>query len=116
MKKTKLRQDYEDVCSRYIKAFVRKQEIRFDYWIGGDIGGVASFIEQYCFNLSDIVFDIDNKCEPGLILSWQDYCIDEHNVSINFYSYSKGLRIEKPTRKEKFKKWFKNIKNKIFEY
>ncbi len=82
----------------YVQMFCDKQELQFDGWVGGDIGGVASFIGEYFFNIGDITFDIDNGCPPGLILNWQLEGIEAHllNPSVtsfmNYKSYSMGLR------------------------
>jgi len=92
----KLKEQYEFVCNEYIHKFTEKQDLPFDYWIGDDVGGIASFIEQYFFNLHDIIYDINTNQPKGLILQWQDDTLENHseneNVSINYYSYSKGLR------------------------
>jgi len=90
-KKT-LKKQYEFVCNEYIRKFIDKQEIEFDGWIGNDIGGVASFINQYYFNLQDIIWDINSEQAQGLILSWQDDSLDNTEQTINYFSYSKGLR------------------------
>ena len=91
---TKLKETYELCCNEYAARFAKKQEIEFDGWIGDEIGGIASFIQQYFFSISDIVFDINNKCKKGLILEWQDMIVSEPEKEINYFSYSKGLRIE----------------------
>ena len=87
--KNKLQKDYEAACNAYIKAFEKKQGYKFDGWVADDVGGIAGFIEQYYFNIHDIVWDINSKCKKGLIFEWQDETL-EHNI--NYYSYSKGLR------------------------
>ncbi len=89
----KLKSDYENACNAYVKAFEEKQGREFDYWIGQEVGGIASFIDQYFFNMSDIVHDIDNNCPVDLIFEWQDDCVEaEAERHINYYSYSTGLR------------------------
>ena len=95
MKKTpdsKLKKKYESVCNEYIKKFSKKQGIEFDYWIGDEIGGIASFISQYFFNFHDIVWDINSEQPADLILKWQDECVENAKTSLNYFSYSKGLR------------------------
>lgn len=86
---------YENICNEYIKLFCSKQGIDFDFWMGGKVGGCASFCEQYSFNLQDIIWDINNKCKKGLILQWQnDYIENQDKKMINYFSYSKGLRFK----------------------
>jgi hypothetical protein len=91
----KLKEQYEFVCNEYVQKFCNKQGIEFDGWVGNEIGGIASFISQYFFNFSDIVWDVNSKQPKGLILKWQDDCVNHvENLgkSINYFSYSKGIR------------------------
>jgi hypothetical protein len=95
---SKLKAHYEYVCAEYVFKFCNKQGLEFDGWVGDDVGGVAA-CGDYFFNLSDIVLDINNKCRKGLILDWQNDSVEAHMgnpsaESINYYSYSKGLRYE----------------------
>ena len=90
-----LKQRYEAVADAYLKRFIKKQDIDFDGWVG-NVGDIAAFCCQYFFNLDDIRYDIDNDCEVGLILRWQEDGV-EHDMSggfdhINYHSYHKGLR------------------------
>lgn len=89
-----LKTKYERICNEYIKVFSEKQGLVFDGWIGNQVGGVAEFIEEYFFNLSDIVYDINSEQPKGLILHWQDDYVENapNGRNINYYSYSKGLR------------------------
>ena len=90
-----LKEKYHKIIAEYIDEFCRKQKIEFDGWVGQEVGGVASFVDQYFFNLSDITYDIDHKCKKGLILKWQDDCVENSEMpSINYHSYHKGLRFE----------------------
>jgi hypothetical protein len=90
-----LQKRYEKICNEYIQLFVEKHGYEFDGWIGNEVGGIASFIDQYFFSFGDIIFDINNNCEVGLIFHWQDDTIDHKDeCMINYYSYSKGLRYE----------------------
>jgi len=88
----KLQNKYESVCEKYIQVFSKKQDVEFDGWIGGQIGGIAEFIGQYFFNFQDIVWDINSKQPKGTILQWQDDCLENAPKSINYFSYTKGLR------------------------
>jgi len=89
-----LKDRYEKICNEYIKIFSDKQDIQFDEWMGGIVGGVAGFISEYYFNFSDIVYDINSDQPKGLILRWQDDYLENvpNGRNINYYSYSKGLR------------------------
>jgi len=100
-----LKDRYEAVCLEYIKLFCEKQELDFDGWVGDEIGGVssfvsgvASFIGEYYFHLSDIILDIHTNQPKGLILSWQNDDVDFNSSTkdtkhINYKSYTTGLRL-----------------------
>jgi len=85
---------YKLICNLYVKEFVKKHKYQFSYWVSGDIGIVACFIEQYFFSMDEIRYDIDNNCKKGLIFEWQDYLLDnqKEECRINYSSYSKGAR------------------------
>lgn len=84
---------YRYCCNEYIELFVKKQGIKFDYWIGAT-GEVAAFCDQYFFSINEIIYDIENNCEAGLICQWQDdgveFSKDCHHM--NYNSYVKGMR------------------------
>jgi len=87
--------DWSDtLCREYVDEFSKKQGLAFDGWVGDDIGGIASFIEQYFFDFRDIVYDINSGQSVGLIMEWQDNTIENARSVINYYRYSKGLRYE----------------------
>jgi hypothetical protein len=88
----KLEKQYEFACNEYVKKFSEKQGLEFDGWVGDTVGGIASFIDQYFFNFNDIVWDINSDQPVGLITQWQDDCVENNGKSINYYSYSLGLR------------------------
>jgi len=88
-----LKKRYESICQDYIDVFCEKQGLEFDGWIADEIGGMASFVSDYFFTISDIVFDINNDIPVGVILNWQDDSVSiDSEFQINFRSYSKGLR------------------------
>jgi hypothetical protein len=93
MKIEELKQEYDIVCSEYIKKFVKKHGYQFNFWVANDVGGIACFIDQYFFNFSDIRYDLDKKCPKGMIFKWQDYCI-ENDMQISFFTYHLGYRIK----------------------
>ena len=97
MDKLALKAYYEKACNEYIKAFCKKQGIEFDYWISDEVGGIAQFIDQYFFDMQTIRHDIDTNQPKGLIMQWQNDCVDNGNIErekINYKSYSKGIRFE----------------------
>ena len=92
MKLSKLKEQYEMIVSEYIRKFCNKQGLAFEHWAGDAIGGIACFGDIFYFNFSDIVFDINSRQHKGLIISWLYDSVDNPGKSINYFSYSKGLR------------------------
>lgn len=88
----KLQKDYYNICNEYIDAFIKKQSMSFNGWVGNTIGGIACCNDFY-FNFQDIVCDINTKQPKGAIIDWYYSNLDEPEKSINYYSYTKGLRI-----------------------
>lgn len=89
--------DYENTCNSIVKAFCKKQGLRFDGWVGNEVGGVAEFSTSYFFNISDIVLDLKTGQPKWAILSWQDENVEEGfktktYTPINYKSYTMGLR------------------------
>lgn len=98
MKLEKIISEYESICSRIVFEFANKQGIQFDWWVGDDIGTVASFIDQYFFSINEMVYDLKTNQPKGLILMWFDEVVikevnNETHNPINYYSYSIGLRM-----------------------
>ena len=97
VKLQELNRQYEFVCNEWIQKFCNKQQIDFDGWVGDEIGGIASFVCQYFFNLSDIILDLKTKQPKGQILDWQSDGVDfnmfnDNQQHINYKSYTMGLR------------------------
>ena len=88
-----LKKDYEKACNAYIKAFCKKQDVKFYGWIGDLVGSVA-LLSEICLNIHDIVWDINSKQPKGLIFTWYYDNLENAEKSINYFSYTKGLRIK----------------------
>lgn len=89
---TRLQNKYESVCNEYIDAFIKKQSMSFEGWVGDTIGGIA-LCNDFYFNFQDIVWDINSKQPKGSITDWYYQNLDAPEKSINYYSYTKGLRV-----------------------
>lgn len=91
----KLNKQYDDSCNAFCELFAKKHGIIFDGWVGGIIGEIASFSDQYFFNISDVILELNTSQPKGHILEWHDksshsaFCGERH---INYRSYVKGLR------------------------
>ena len=91
-KKSNLKTRYENACNEYVILFCQKQEMDFEGWVGLDIGGIACCNDLF-FNFHDIVIDIDSCQKKGLIVDWYYSNLENTSNTINYFSYTKGLRI-----------------------
>jgi hypothetical protein len=92
MRLSQLKKLYETVINEYIQKFCNKQELELEHWVGNDIGSIACFGDMFFFSFRDIVYDINSKQPKGLIIKWIYESIDNEEFTINYFSYSKGLR------------------------
>lgn len=84
--------NYEMACQELVKQFSLKHDLEFDGWVGDDIGGIASFIDQYFFSMDDIALDLKTDQPKHSILRWQDDNVEHAPEFINYKSYTMGLR------------------------
>ena len=94
-----LKERYNSICDEWLKLFSEKQELEFVYWIGDTVGEIAVFGDFY-FNMSDIIYDINNNSPKGEIIDWYYDNLNDEGRYINYYSYSKGLRIAELKKEE----------------
>jgi hypothetical protein len=83
---------YERICTGYIDEFIKKQKINFDYNIAQESGNIVKYFEHYYFSISDIVYDLTNKCAKGLIYKWEAYNKKEKSCQWSYEHYCKRLR------------------------
>lgn len=95
----KLKQIYEKACNDYVAIFIEKQEMDFDFWVGQEVGGIAS-CGDFFFNFSDIAYDINTNQPKGLIIDWYYDNLGNQDKMINYCSYTKGLRISDIKQKD----------------
>ena len=87
-KMEKLKKDFETAVMNYVEFFCIKQQCDFEGWIGDEVGGVGEFRDYY-FNISDIIYDVDNEVDARKIFRWQDYCVEHEDTKLNYSSYLK---------------------------
>ena len=87
-----LKLQYEKACNEYVKIFCKKQDMEFELWICDTIGDIA-MCNDFFFSLSDIAYDVNSNQPKGLIIDWYYENIEAPNKSINYYSYTNGLRV-----------------------
>lgn len=85
----KLSKEYKRVCEDYVKIFCNKQDMDFDGW-ASDVVGEIAWCNDFCFNLHDIVIDINTDQPKGLIVEWY-YSLND-NFKPNYFSYTLGFR------------------------
>lgn len=87
-----LKNQYEFVCNAYATIFCNKQDMNFEGWVGNTVGGIA-YCNDFYFDFQDIVLDINFNQPKGLIVDWYYENLENPGKSINYYSYTKGLRV-----------------------
>ena len=101
----KLRERLDSILMEYIKRFEKKHGLEFEFAVNDDLMGTISFGCVYCFHISDIIYDIDNKLKKGLIMDWLNDHLDCNTLKdpkdykyINLHAYAKGVRYEDLTK------------------
>lgn len=94
MGKEDLKARYEKACNEYVKEFAKKQDIGFVGWVSDQVGYVADFGYTDIFSFRDIVWDINSSQPKGTIMQWMEDNLKFPEKAINYYSYTKGLRVK----------------------
>ncbi|WP_233898335.1 hypothetical protein [Tenacibaculum piscium] len=81
-----LKNNLEKAIMAVIAKFEEKQSKDFEFFVGNDILGTASFGGIEYFNIDDIYFDILTNQPVGRISEWID-SIELHTEILNFPSY-----------------------------
>lgn len=91
--------NYNDICMKLVKKFVQKHKYEFSY----NIGHIYCFIEQYYFNIEDIIYDLEHDLPADLIFQWQDDTLEAYSEKgtltdvlneISLKDYAEGKRYE----------------------
>ena len=91
LKYDNLNKQFEEASNAYINIFSTKHNIEFDGWVGGIGTSVAAFINQYFFDMHDIILDINSEAEIGLIMRWQDNCLERRNQGSPYIPYKEFI-------------------------
>lgn len=107
MDKQKLKQNYENACNAYLKAFCEKHDFYYEdaYWCGDDIGGIAD-CNTYTFDMATIRTDIDEDAPKEELMKHYDYNLNaiEFGLAIpNFHAWIHGC----PRTSDE---WFKDMR------
>jgi hypothetical protein len=101
MTKQKLKQNYENACNAYLKAFCEKHEYDFEdaknSWVGNNVGGIVDVADCY-MDMEAIITDIDTDAPEHEFLKWYDYCLELSMLGVtgipNYSSWLKGCPIK----------------------
>ena len=85
-----MKKQLEKVLKQYIKDFENKQDLTFEFAVGDNLMEVISFGCVYFFNMSDIIYDIDNNIKDNIIVEWCEYTLQEKDY-INYRTYLKMI-------------------------
>ena len=85
-----MKKQLEKVLKQYIKEFENKQDLTFEFAVDDNLMEVISFGSVYFFNMSDIIYDVDNAIKENIILEWLEYTLQEKDY-INYRTYLKMI-------------------------
>lgn len=91
---SKLRENYNNACNAYLKAFCDKHS--FDYedakgsWVAGDVGSVCLCGDFYV-PLSDMITDIEEDAAEGEYFKYYDYSLECHEYGFFCPNYKSWL-------------------------
>ena len=85
-----MKKQLEKVLKQYIKEFEKKQDLTFEFAVDDNLMEVISFGSVYFFNMSDIIYDVDNAIKENIIIEWLEYTLQEKDY-INYRTYLKMI-------------------------
>lgn len=85
-----MKKQLEKVLKQYIKEFEKKQDLIFEFAVNDNLMEVISFGSVYFFNMSDIIYDVDNAIKENIIIEWLEYTLQEKDY-INYRTYLKMI-------------------------
>lgn len=85
-----MKKQLEKVLKQYIKEFENKQYLTFEFAVDENLMEVISFGSVYFFNMSDIIYDVDNDIKENIIIEWLEYTLQEKDY-INYRTYLKMI-------------------------
>ena len=85
-----MKKQLEKVLKQYIKEFEKKQDLTFEFAVDDNLMEVISFGSVYFFDISDIIYDVDNAIKENIIIEWFEYTLQEKDY-INYRTYLKMI-------------------------
>lgn len=88
-----LKQNYENACNAYLKAFCDKHGFDYDptAWVGNDVGSWVD-IADYCIDINIIRLDIDRNAPEDEFVKWYDYYLRLGMLKANPINYDNWLK------------------------
>ena len=114
---SKLRENYNNACNAYLKAFCDKHT--FDYedakvsWVAGDVGGVC-LLGDFYVSFVDMIIDIEEEAPEKEYFNYYDYSLECHEYGFfcpNYKSWLHGC----PRLSEGQRKSIREAKNRVYE-
>lgn len=89
-----MKEEYKKAVTAYRKAFEKKHDLTFEYWVCYEVGTVAAFdLGTYYIDFQDMKYDIDNDIEKSKFFEWYDYTLDAHYKNEPIINYKTFLKI-----------------------
>ena len=89
-----MKQAYKKAVTAYRKAFEKKHNLTFEYWVCDEVGTVASFdLGTYYIDFQDMKYDIDNDVQRDKFIEWYDFTLDAHYKNEPIINYKTFLKI-----------------------
>mgnify|MGYP003615410022 FL=1 len=85
-----MKKQLEKVLKQYIKEFEKKQDLTFEFAVDDNLMTSIFFENGIHFYMTDIIYDIDNNIEKGLIDKWVEYVLINESC-INYRTYLKMI-------------------------
>lgn len=116
--KTKLKENYENACNAYLKAFCEKHGFDFedarDFWVANSVGTVVC-VADYFANMETIRIDIDRDAPVDEFVAWYDYDLTMHTVGARSMNYDQWLMGVVPRKSEAEIQWLEAEHAKIMK-
>ena len=85
-----MKKQLEKVLKQYIKEFEKKQDLTFEFAVDDNLMTSIFFENGIHFYMTDVIYDIDNNIEKGLIDKWFEYVLINESC-INYRTYLKMI-------------------------
>lgn len=112
---SKLRENYDNACNAYLKAFCDKHDFDYDdakkSWVSNQPGTIC-MCGDFFVQMEDLILDVENEAEESEFFKWYDYsceCSELGIFSPNYGSWLKGC----PRLSEQQKTSIRAAKNRV---